>query len=90
MLPGRRAPSSPGTAGALVVYLGTAAAPRSGSYDRGNFPAAPPGSSTTKWRIDELYDATVVGMVDALADIFTMADKWIIRPASSPGSAPRW
>ncbi len=31
-----------------------------------------------KWRIDELYDATVVGMVDALADIFTMADKWII------------
>ena len=31
-----------------------------------------------KWRIDELYDVTVVGMVDALADIFTMADKWII------------
>jgi NADH-quinone oxidoreductase subunit L len=31
-----------------------------------------------KWRIDELYDATVVGMVDALADIFTMADAWII------------
>jgi NADH-quinone oxidoreductase subunit L len=31
-----------------------------------------------KWRIDELYEATVVGMVDALADIFTMADKWII------------
>jgi NADH-quinone oxidoreductase subunit L len=31
-----------------------------------------------KWRIDELYDATVVGMVDALADIFTMADKWFI------------
>jgi NADH:ubiquinone oxidoreductase subunit 5 (subunit L)/multisubunit Na+/H+ antiporter MnhA subunit len=31
-----------------------------------------------KWRIDELYDATVIGMVDALADIFTMADKWIV------------
>jgi NADH-quinone oxidoreductase subunit L len=31
-----------------------------------------------KWRIDELYDATVVGMVDALADIFTMADTWLI------------
>ncbi|WP_437910676.1 NADH-quinone oxidoreductase subunit L [Sorangium sp. So ce327] len=31
-----------------------------------------------KWRIDELYNATVVGMVDAIADIFTMADKWII------------
>ncbi|APR79495.1 NADH-ubiquinone oxidoreductase chain L [Minicystis rosea] len=31
-----------------------------------------------KWRIDELYDATVVGIVDALADIFVMADKWII------------
>ncbi|MFT3769989.1 MAG: hypothetical protein QM820_31560 [Minicystis sp.] len=31
-----------------------------------------------KWRIDELYDLVVVGMVDALADIFVMADKWII------------
>ncbi len=31
-----------------------------------------------KWRIDELYDQTVVGMVEALADIFTIADKWII------------
>jgi NADH-quinone oxidoreductase subunit L len=31
-----------------------------------------------KWRIDELYEVTVVGMVDALADIFVMADKWII------------
>jgi NADH-quinone oxidoreductase subunit L len=31
-----------------------------------------------KWRIDELYDATVIGMIDALADIFTMADKWIV------------
>ena len=31
-----------------------------------------------KWRIDELYDATVVGMTDALADIFMMADRWII------------
>jgi NADH-quinone oxidoreductase subunit L len=31
-----------------------------------------------KWRIDELYDVVVVGMLDALADIFVMADKWII------------
>jgi NADH-quinone oxidoreductase subunit L len=31
-----------------------------------------------KWRIDELYDATVIGMVDALADIFQMADTWIV------------
>ena len=31
-----------------------------------------------KWRIDELYEATVIGMVDALADIFTMADQWIV------------
>jgi len=31
-----------------------------------------------KWRIDELYDATVIGMVDALADIFVMADTWIV------------
>ena len=31
-----------------------------------------------KWRIDELYDAVVVGMVDALADILVVADTWII------------
>ncbi len=31
-----------------------------------------------KWRIDELYEATVIGMVDALADIFQMADAWIV------------
>jgi len=31
-----------------------------------------------KWRIDELYEATVLGMVDALADIFNMADRWIV------------
>jgi NADH-quinone oxidoreductase subunit L len=31
-----------------------------------------------KWRIDELYEATVIGMVDALADIFQMADTWIV------------
>jgi NADH-quinone oxidoreductase subunit L len=31
-----------------------------------------------KWRVDELYEATVIGTVDALADIFTMADKWIV------------
>ena len=37
-----------------------------------------------KWRIDELYDATVVGMVDALADIFTMSDKWIVDGIVKP------
>jgi NADH-quinone oxidoreductase subunit L len=31
-----------------------------------------------KWRVDEFYDATVIGMVDALADIFVTADRWII------------
>ena len=31
-----------------------------------------------KWRIDELYEATIIGMVDALADIFQMADTWIV------------
>jgi NADH-quinone oxidoreductase subunit L len=31
-----------------------------------------------KWRVDELYDTVFVGMLDALADIFTMADKWIV------------
>jgi NADH-quinone oxidoreductase subunit L len=40
-----------------------------------------------KWRIDELYDATVVGMVEALADIFDMADKWVIDGVLARGSA---
>jgi NADH-quinone oxidoreductase subunit L len=31
-----------------------------------------------KWRVDELYEVTVIGMVDALSEIFTMADKWIV------------
>ena len=31
-----------------------------------------------KWRVDELYQATVVGTLDALADIFVVADTWII------------
>jgi NADH-quinone oxidoreductase subunit L len=56
-------------------------------YGKGAGPEADPLAKSSpgfyqllvdKWRIDELYDATVVGMVDALADIFTMADKWIV------------
>jgi NADH-quinone oxidoreductase subunit L len=31
-----------------------------------------------KWRIDELYDATVIGAVDTLAEISVWIDKWIV------------
>ncbi len=31
-----------------------------------------------KWYVDEIYEYTVLGMVDALADIFVMADVWIV------------
>ncbi|MBK8256014.1 MAG: NADH-quinone oxidoreductase subunit L [Polyangiaceae bacterium] len=64
-----------GTAAAMYVYLNRAGQPekvfaeKAGGLYRLIY---------DKWRIDELYDATVVGMVDALADIFTMADKWFI------------
>ncbi|HSO00515.1 MAG TPA: NADH-quinone oxidoreductase subunit L [Candidatus Nanopelagicales bacterium] len=64
-----------GTAGAMYVYLN-----RRGEPER-NFARSFPrlhGLIYDKWRVDELYDATVVGMVDALADIFTIADKWIV------------
>jgi len=64
-----------GTGAAMVVYLNKGGAPEE------SFKKAMPGLYRLiydKWRIDELYDATVVGMVDALADIFTIADKWII------------
>ncbi|RYE76743.1 MAG: hypothetical protein EOO74_07960, partial [Myxococcales bacterium] len=31
-----------------------------------------------KWRIDELYDATILGAVDELATTAVIADKWVI------------
>jgi NADH-quinone oxidoreductase subunit L len=74
MLPGLAA-FLVGTAGAMVIYLN-----RQGAPERA-FAMRMPGLYSLivdKWRIDELYDATIVGMVDALADIFAMADKWII------------
>ncbi|HRI70590.1 MAG TPA: NADH-quinone oxidoreductase subunit L [Polyangium sp.] len=64
-----------GTGAAMVVYLNQRGRPEE------QFKKAFPGFYKLvydKWRIDELYDATVIGMVDALADIFTSADKWII------------
>jgi NADH-quinone oxidoreductase subunit L len=64
-----------GTGAAMVVYLNQRGRPEE------QFKRAVPGLYSLiydKWRIDELYDATVIGMVDALADIFTIADKWII------------
>ena len=31
-----------------------------------------------KWRIDELYDATVIAIVEAFADTAALIDKWIV------------
>ena len=64
-----------GTGAAMYVYLN-----RGGEPERAFAKSAPRFHQllVDKWRIDELYDATVVGMLDALADIFTMADKWIV------------
>ncbi|MBW2523123.1 MAG: NADH-quinone oxidoreductase subunit L [Deltaproteobacteria bacterium] len=31
-----------------------------------------------KWRIDELYDATVLGMIDAMGETAAQFDKWVI------------
>ncbi len=64
-----------GTFGAYTVYVQRGGAPEVAFAK--SFPRLH-GLIYDKWRIDELYDATIIGMVDALADIFTMADKWIV------------
>jgi NADH-quinone oxidoreductase subunit L len=64
-----------GSGAAMYIYWNKAGMPERSFADR--FPRLY-RLIYDKWRIDELYDATVVGMVDALADIFTMADKWIV------------
>ena len=64
-----------GTGAAMVVYLNQRGRPEE------QFKKAMPGLYRLiydKWRIDELYETTIIGMIDALADIFTIADKWII------------
>ncbi len=64
-----------GTVAAIIIYWNRLGAPE--AQFRASFPRLYK-LVYDKWRIDELYDATVVGMVDALADIFTVADKWIV------------
>jgi NADH-quinone oxidoreductase subunit L len=64
-----------GSGAAMYIYWNKAGAPERRFADR--FPRLH-RLIYDKWRIDELYEATVIGMVDALADIFTMADKWIV------------
>ncbi len=64
-----------GAGGAYVVYYQRGGAPER-AFAQG-FPRLYK-LVYDKWRIDELYDAAVVGMVDALADIFVMADTWIV------------
>jgi len=31
-----------------------------------------------KWRVDEIYEATVIGMIDALGETAALFDKWVI------------
>jgi NADH-quinone oxidoreductase subunit L len=31
-----------------------------------------------KWRIDELYDATILGLIDAMGEISAQIDRWIV------------
>jgi NADH-quinone oxidoreductase subunit L len=71
--------------GVLAFVVGSGAAymvyAQGGGKAERNFQASFPrlyGLIYDKWRIDELYDATVIGMVDALADIFVMADQWFV------------
>ena len=74
MLPGVAAFLA-GTGFAMYVYLNRRGAPETAFARR--YPSLYL-LVYDKWRIDELYQATVIGTVDALADIFTMADKWIV------------
>lgn len=71
--------------GALALVVGAGAAYKfyfvEGGKPEQSFAKSFPGFYqllVDKWRIDELYEATVIGMVDALADIFVMADRWIV------------
>ncbi|MFO0619603.1 MAG: proton-conducting transporter membrane subunit [Polyangiaceae bacterium] len=60
---------------AYIVYVG-----RNGDPER-SFAASAPWLYKllyNKWYVDEIYEYTVIGMVDALADIFVMADVWIV------------
>ncbi|HEU4408287.1 MAG TPA: NADH-quinone oxidoreductase subunit L [Polyangiaceae bacterium] len=40
-----------------------------------------------KWRVDELYDATVIGAVDELANTAVVADKWVVDGVLAKASA---
>jgi len=40
-----------------------------------------------KWRVDELYEATVLGAVDELANTAVVADKWVIDGILAKGSS---
>jgi NADH-quinone oxidoreductase subunit L len=40
-----------------------------------------------KWRVDELYEATVIGAVDELANTAVVADKWVVDGVLAKASA---
>ncbi len=40
-----------------------------------------------KWRVDEFYDATVLGAVDELANTAVLADKWLVDGVLAKASA---
>ncbi|MEM1033162.1 MAG: NADH-quinone oxidoreductase subunit L [Myxococcota bacterium] len=64
-----------GAGGAYYVYVARGGAPAA-AFVR----AAPRlhGIVAAKWKVDELYDATVVGLVDAMGETAAQFDRWVI------------
>lgn len=64
-----------GTGAAYYVYVLQSGKPAA------SFVAAAPGLHRLvrdKWRVDEFYDATVLGFIDAMGDTAVVMDKWLI------------
>jgi NADH-quinone oxidoreductase subunit L len=71
--------------GALIFAAGSGAAyyvyVLQGGKPAASFVAAAPGLHRIvrdKWRVDEFYDATVLGFIDAMGETAVAMDKWLI------------
>jgi NADH-quinone oxidoreductase subunit L len=71
--------------GTVIFFAGAGAAYWVYVLQRGapaaQFVARAPGLHRlvlNKWKVDELYDATVIGMVDAMGETAAQFDKWVI------------
>jgi NADH-quinone oxidoreductase subunit L len=64
-----------GAGGAYYVYVQAAGEPARAFTEK--FPAFH-RLVYDKWRVDELYEETVIGAVDSLAEFGAWADKWIV------------